>query len=81
MAASIMAAPGSFSLGLRSMVFPHTVATGNIHKGIIAGKLKGQMPAVTPRGWRINRLTGSCYQIPDSRLLYQTRNLMPEETC
>ena len=26
------------------------VAGGNIHKGIIAGKLKGAMPAQTPKG-------------------------------
>lgn len=29
---------------------PATRATGNIHRGIMAGKLKGAMPAQTPRG-------------------------------
>jgi len=33
-------------------VFPQEMATGNIHKGIIAGKLNGAIPAVTPRGSR-----------------------------
>lgn len=33
-------------------VFPQQVATGNIHKGIIAGKLNGAIPAQTPRGSR-----------------------------
>ena len=45
---SIIQAPGSFSDGLITMVLPHAVATGNIHKGIIAGKLNGVIPAVTP---------------------------------
>ena len=30
------------------MELPVTLATGNIHKGILAGKLKGHIPAVTP---------------------------------
>ena len=29
-------------------------ATGAIHNGIIAGKLKGPMPVQTPSGWRID---------------------------
>lgn len=33
-------------------VFPQEMETGNIHKGIIAGKLNGAIPAVTPRGSR-----------------------------
>ncbi len=45
-----MAAPGSRSEGFSTKVLPHTVARGNIHRGIMAGKLKGQMPATTPRG-------------------------------
>ena len=45
--ASITAAPGSFSLGLRIIVLPAVVANGNIHRGTIAGKLKGQIPATT----------------------------------
>ena len=31
--------PGSRSDGLRSMVLPHARAMGNIHRGIMAGKL------------------------------------------
>jgi hypothetical protein len=29
---------------------PQTMAMGNIHKGIIAGKLNGEIPAQTPMG-------------------------------
>lgn len=47
---SMMVAPGSLSEGLMTMVFPAINANGNIHKGIIAGKLNGQIPAVTPNG-------------------------------
>ncbi len=43
---------GSFSLGLRTKVFPHARALANIHMGTMAGKLNGVMPATTPRGWR-----------------------------
>lgn len=35
------------------MVLPAIKDNGNIHNGIIAGKLKGAIPAVTPRGNRI----------------------------
>jgi hypothetical protein len=35
------------------MVLPAVTATGNIHSGIMAGKLNGQMPAVTPSGCRM----------------------------
>ena len=45
--ASIMEAPGSFSDGFKTKVFPVVHAMGNIHRGIMAGKLKGQMPAHT----------------------------------
>ena len=45
-------ADGSVSEGLRTNVFPHAIATGNIHSGTIAGKLKGVMPAHTPSGCR-----------------------------
>lgn len=45
-----MEAPGSFSEGLSTYVLPVTTPTGNIHNGIMAGKLKGQIPAHTPRG-------------------------------
>ena len=45
--ASMTAAPGSFSEGFRTNVLPAVTAIGNIHRGIMAGKLKGQMPAQT----------------------------------
>ena len=47
------AVSGTFSLGLSTKVLPHTMATGYIHSGTIAGKLNGVMPATTPSGWRI----------------------------
>ena len=43
---------GVRSLGLRTNVLPQAIATGNIHIGIMAGKLYGQIPATTPKGWR-----------------------------
>lgn len=42
-------APGSRSDGFIMLVLPVVMATGNIHNGIIAGKLNGTMPAVTPK--------------------------------
>lgn len=45
---NIIVAPGSLSDGLMMLVLPHVMATGNIHNGIMAGKLNGVMPAVTP---------------------------------
>lgn len=47
-------AEGSRSLGFNTYVFPHTFAKGNIHRGIMAGKLNGVMPAHTPKGCRHN---------------------------
>jgi len=43
-------APGTLSLGLSTIVFPNVIDKGIIHNGIIAGKLKGHIPAVTPIG-------------------------------
>ena len=43
-------AKGSFSDGLRIKEFPAANASGNIHKGIIAGKLNGVIPKTTPTG-------------------------------
>lgn len=43
-------APVTFSEGFKTNVFPQVIARGNIHKGIIAGKLKGVIPAVMPSG-------------------------------
>lgn len=34
----------------KTQVLPQTIDTGNIHKGIIAGKLNGIIPPVTPNG-------------------------------
>jgi hypothetical protein len=42
--------PGSFSDGLITKVFPQVIATGIIHNGIMAGKLKGQIPSQVPVG-------------------------------
>src|SRR5258708_34948870 len=46
---------GSFSLGLRTTVFPAAIAIGKNHIGTIAGKLNGEMMATGPRGWRIEK--------------------------
>ena len=43
---------GSCSDGFSTNVLPHTIAIGNIHSGIMPGKLNGVMPAHTPIGWR-----------------------------
>src|SRR5574343_619169 len=42
---------GSRSDGLSTKVLPQATAMGHIHKGTMAGKLNGVMPAVTPRAW------------------------------
>ena len=52
-------AEGSRSLGLSTKVFPHAIATGNIHIGTIAGKLNGVMPATTPSGSRKEKVSTS----------------------
>ncbi len=44
---------GSRSEGLSTNAFPHASAGPAFHRGIIAGKLKGVMPATTPSGWRM----------------------------
>ena len=44
-----MAVRGTRSEGLSTYVFPVTVPMGNIHSGIMAGKLKGAMPAQLAR--------------------------------
>jgi hypothetical protein len=41
---------GTCSEGLRIKVLPAAMASGNIHNGIIAGKLNGVMPVQTPSG-------------------------------
>ena len=44
---------GSRSEGLRMKALPAARAGPAFHSGIIAGKLKGVMPATTPSGWRM----------------------------
>src|ERR1700685_2618612 len=46
-------ADGSRSEGLRMKALPQAIAGAHFHSGIMAGKLNGVMPAVTPSGWRI----------------------------
>ena len=48
---------GSVGLGLRIKVLPLAIAIGNIHIGTITGKLKGVIPATTPRGCLIVQLS------------------------
>ena len=55
--ANLIEQEGSFSDGLRTNVFPHAIAIGNIHMGTIAGKLNGVMPAQTPGGCLIDQLS------------------------
>src|ERR1700719_3796432 len=43
---------GSRSDGLRMKQLPQAIAGAHFHNGIMAGKLNGVMPAVTPSGWR-----------------------------
>src|SRR4051795_12175641 len=57
--ASSTEAEGSRSLGLSTNVLPQAMATGNIHIGTIAGKLKGVMPATTPSGSRKENVSTS----------------------
>ena len=51
------AGDGSIGLGFKIKVLPHAIATGNIHIGTITGKLKGVIPATTPKGWRMVQLS------------------------
>jgi len=43
-------APETLSDGLRTKVLPQVMASGNIQRGIIAGKLNAATPAQTPNG-------------------------------
>ena len=38
-------------------MLPAAIATGNILAGTMTGKLNGVMPATTPSGWRIVKLS------------------------
>ena len=55
--ANLIEQDGSFSDGFNIKVFPQAIAIGNIHIGTIAGKLKGVIPAQTPRGCLIDQLS------------------------
>ena len=57
--ANLIEQVGSFSDGFKINVFPEAIATGNIHIGTIAGKLKGVIPAHTPRGCLNDQLSTS----------------------
>lgn len=48
--ARIIDAPGTLSDGFKIAAFPQATVIGNDQRGIIAGKLNGQMDAVTPSG-------------------------------
>lgn len=48
--AKIIDAPGTLSDGFNIVALPHATLMGKDQRGIIAGKLNGQMAAVTPRG-------------------------------
>mmetsp|Transcript_29136 Transcript_29136/g.64111 ORF Transcript_29136/g.64111 Transcript_29136/m.64111 type:complete len:384 (+) Transcript_29136:683-1834(+) len=47
-----MTVSGTFSLGLKTMVFPHPMAIGIVQSGTMAGKLNGTTDATTPMGSR-----------------------------
>ena len=51
--AIIIGTEGSRSEGLRIIALPAESAGASFHSGIMAGKLKGVMPATTPSGWRM----------------------------
>lgn len=44
-------APETHSEGFNIYVLPQVMAAGNIHKGIITGKLNGAIPAQIPKGY------------------------------
>ena len=49
--ASLFEVMGSCSDGFSINVLPQAIAIGNIHSGIIAGKLNGVIPKQTPNDW------------------------------
>ncbi len=51
--ASQIAADGSFSEGFSTTELPAAIAIGKNQAGTIAGKLKGEMMAITPSGCRV----------------------------
>ena len=56
-------APGTRSDGFKIKVFPHMRDTGYIQRGIMAGKLNGATPAVTPSGSRYERISKSAVKL------------------
>ena len=54
-----MEAPGVLSEGFKMMTLPVAMAIGRLQRGIMAGKLKGQMAATTPRGSRYDLVSMS----------------------
>ena len=55
--ASRIGQEGSRSEGLRMKALPQAMAGAHFHKGIIAGKLNGVIPAAMPSGWRIEYMS------------------------
>ena len=51
------ATDGSRSDGFSTKALPQAMDTGYIQSGTMAGKLNGVMPATTPTGWRIAKLS------------------------
>jgi hypothetical protein len=45
-----LTAPATLSDGFKTKVLPQVIDKGNIHNGIIVGKLKAATPAQTPNG-------------------------------
>ena len=72
--ASIIEAPGSFSDGFRTKVLPVVQAMGNIHSGIMAGKLKGQMPAHTCKQRVNDQLHSSNHEPPAPDTLWRIKS-------
>lgn len=63
--ARIIDAPGTRSEGFRMVELPHATEIGNDHNGIIAGKLKGQIEAVIPRGTLYETMSMSVATLAD----------------
>jgi hypothetical protein len=59
-------------------VLPQVIAKGNIHSGIIAGKLNGVIPAHTPTGWRIENASTP---VPTSSVFDRLAVLDSDQLC
>ena len=55
--ANMIGTDGSRSEGFSIKAFPAAIAGQNFHIGIMAGKLKGVIPATTPNGCLIDQLS------------------------